>query len=61
MQQISFLSRIGLSLRWATQGFARRDLPADIRQLLARLDEIEAGETAARAEAQPAASDNAQG
>jgi hypothetical protein len=61
VDNVYFLSRIGLSLRWATQGIARRDLSADIRQLLARLDDIEAGETAARAEAQPAASDNAQG
>jgi hypothetical protein len=45
---VLFLSRIGLSLRWATQGMAREDLPADVRQLLARLDELEAQELAAQ-------------
>jgi hypothetical protein len=39
---IYFLSRIGLSLRWATQDIAREDLPANIRDLLARLDRREA-------------------
>jgi hypothetical protein len=41
---VYFLSRIGLSLRWATQGVAPGDLSADIKQLLTRLDQIEAME-----------------
>jgi len=41
VDNIYFLSRIGLSLRWATQDIARGDLPADIRHLLARLDRLE--------------------
>jgi hypothetical protein len=55
---VYFLSRIGFSSRWATKGVAPQDLPSDIRQLLTRLDEIEARETAAHAEAQPPAPDN---
>jgi hypothetical protein len=42
VDNIYFLSRIGLSLRWATQDIARDRLPADIRHLLARLDRLEA-------------------
>ena len=42
VDNIYFLSRIGLSLRWATQDIARDDLPADIKHLLARLDRVEA-------------------
>lgn len=42
VDNIYFLSRIGLSLRWATQNIAREDLPADIKLLLARLDRLEA-------------------
>ena len=42
IDNIYFLSRIGLSLRWATVGMARDDLPANIRHLLARLDRLEA-------------------
>jgi hypothetical protein len=42
VDNIYFLSRIGLSLRWATRDIARDDLPADIRRLLARLDRLEA-------------------
>ena len=60
VDNVYFLSRIGLSLRWATKAIAHRDLPLDIRQLLARLDEIEARETAAHAKGQPTASDNTQ-
>jgi hypothetical protein len=43
---VYFLSRIGLSLRWATEGAARDDLPTDVRQLLAQLDELEAQDVA---------------
>lgn len=42
IDNIYFLSRIGLTLRWATRGMARDDLPADIRHLLAKLDRQEA-------------------
>jgi hypothetical protein len=42
IDNVFFLSRIGLSLRWATQDIAREDLPANIRHLLARLDRLEA-------------------
>jgi hypothetical protein len=48
---VFFLSRIGLSLRWATQSMARKDLPADVRKLLAGLDELEAQEAVAQDEA----------
>jgi hypothetical protein len=41
IDNIYFLSRIGLSLRWATQNIAREDLPANVRQLLARLERVE--------------------
>ncbi len=46
IDNIYFLSRIGLSLRWATQDIAREDLPANIKQLLARLDRVEARDKA---------------
>jgi hypothetical protein len=46
IDNIYFVSRIGLSLRWATQGIAREDLPTHIRQLLARLDRVEQREAA---------------
>jgi hypothetical protein len=46
IDNIYFLSRIGVSLRWATRGMARCDLPADIRQLLTRLDRQEARDRA---------------
>jgi hypothetical protein len=42
VENIYFLSRIGLSLRWATQDIAREDLPPNIKHLLARLDRLEA-------------------
>jgi hypothetical protein len=57
IDNIYFLSRIGLSLRWATQNIAHEDLPADVRQLLARLDRVEARDKAkagAREEGPPA-------
>jgi len=46
VDNIYFLSRIGLSLRWATQDIAREDLPTNIKQLLARLDQLEASSKA---------------
>jgi len=42
VDNIYFLSRIGSSLRWATQDIASADLPADVKHLLARLDRLEA-------------------
>jgi hypothetical protein len=50
---VYFLSRIGLSLRWATTGIACEDLPADIRRLLAQLDRLEAEENAGQKEDAP--------
>jgi hypothetical protein len=44
IDNIYFLSRIGESLRWATEDIARAKLPANIRHLLARLDRLEARE-----------------
>jgi hypothetical protein len=55
---VYFLSRIGLSLRWATQGIAREELAPDIRHLLTRLDQLEALE-AQGADAQAAAAERA--
>ena len=48
LDNIYFLSRVGSTLRWATQDIAREELPADIKHLLARLDRLEA-----RANARP--------
>ena len=59
VDNVYFLSRIGLSLRWATRHIAREKLPADVRQLLARHDELEAREMAAHDEARPAPDDAA--
>jgi hypothetical protein len=42
IENIFFLSRIGSTLRWATQDIAREDLPPDIKRLLGRLDRLEA-------------------
>lgn len=42
VDNIYFLSRIGSSLRWATQDIAREELPIDIKHLLAKLDLLEA-------------------
>jgi hypothetical protein len=42
IENIFFLSRIGSTLRWATQDIAREDLPANIKRLLGRLDRLEA-------------------
>ena len=46
---VYFLARIGLSLRWATQGVAPDELAPEIRHLLARLDQIEEQDLAAQA------------
>jgi hypothetical protein len=42
LDNIYFLSRVGSTLRWATQDVAREELPTDIKHLLARLDRLEA-------------------
>jgi hypothetical protein len=42
VDNIYFLSRIGSSLRWATQGIAPEELSTNIKHLLARLDQLEA-------------------
>ena len=42
IENIFFLSRIGSTLRWATQDIAREELPSDIKRLLGRLDRLEA-------------------
>jgi len=41
VDNIYFLSRIGSSLRWATQGVAREDLSSNVKHLLDRLDQLE--------------------
>ncbi|HEX5958122.1 MAG TPA: hypothetical protein VFY92_05625 [Hyphomicrobiaceae bacterium] len=43
---VFFLSRIGLSLRWATQGMSGEALAPEVRHLLARLEQLEAQELA---------------
>jgi hypothetical protein len=42
IENIYFLSRIGPSLRWATEDIVREELPANIKHLLAKLDRLEA-------------------
>ena len=42
VDNIYFLSRIGSSLRWATQGLAPEELSSDVKHMLERLDELEA-------------------
>jgi hypothetical protein len=42
INNVVFLSRIGQTLRWATQDVAREDLPPDIKRLLGRLERLEA-------------------
>ena len=42
VDNIYFLSRIGSSLRWATQGIAPEELSTNIKHLLSRLDQLEA-------------------
>jgi hypothetical protein len=39
---VVFLSRIGATLRRATQDIAREELPPDVRHLLRRLERVEA-------------------
>src|SRR5262249_3964302 len=39
---IYFLSRIGSSLRWATQGMAPEELSANVKHMLERLDRLDA-------------------
>ena len=39
---VFFLSRIGSTLRWASQDIAQEELPPDIKRLLGRLDRLEA-------------------
>lgn len=56
---VYFLCRIGLTLRWATRSLAAEELPADVRDLLARLDELEADEMSAHDKARPFPPDNA--
>ena len=41
VDNIYFLSRIGSSLRWATQGLAPEELSSDVKHMLERLDELE--------------------
>ena len=41
VHNIYFLSRIGASLRWATQGLAPEELSGDVKHMLERLDELE--------------------
>lgn len=42
IENIYFLSRIGSTLRWATQDIAREDIPTEIKRLLDRLERLEA-------------------
>jgi hypothetical protein len=55
---VYFLSRIGLSLRWATRNIPPEELPGDARDLLARLDELEAEQMSAHDKARPFPPDN---
>ena len=41
IENIYFLTRIGETLRWATQDMADEELPANIKRLLAKLDRLE--------------------
>jgi UDP-N-acetylglucosamine:LPS N-acetylglucosamine transferase len=42
IENIYFLSRIGATLRWATQDIGREELPPEVKRLLSRLDRLEA-------------------
>jgi len=42
VNNIYFLSRIGSSLRWATQGLAPEELSSDVKHMLERLDALAA-------------------
>jgi hypothetical protein len=44
IDNIYFLARIGVTLRWASSDIAREDLPPDIQRLVRRLDRLEARE-----------------
>jgi len=59
IDNVYFLSRIGLTLRWVTSSLPPQDIPANVRQLLARLEEVEAEEIAARNAAPRQVPDNA--
>jgi hypothetical protein len=48
IDNIYFLERVGETLRWATQDIADEDLPGNIKQLLAKLDRLEARALARR-------------
>jgi hypothetical protein len=50
---VYFLSRIGLSLRWAAAGVTPDQLAPEIRHLLSRLDQVEAQQAAAERTTQP--------
>jgi hypothetical protein len=41
VDNIYFLSHIGPSLRWATEDYVRDELPASVKELLTRLDQLE--------------------
>jgi hypothetical protein len=41
IDNIYFLPRIGMSLRWATQDILKTDLPPNVRDLLRQLDRLE--------------------
>ena len=41
LDNIYFLPRVGSTLRWATEGIVREELPANIKALLAQLDLLE--------------------
>jgi hypothetical protein len=45
LHNIYFLPRVGSSLRWATAGIPRNELPANIKALLAQLDILEGAVT----------------
>ena len=48
IENVYFLDRVGETLHWATQDIADEELPANIKQLLARLDRLEARAKAKR-------------
>jgi hypothetical protein len=52
INNVVFLSRIGQTLRWATEDVAQEDLPPDIKRLLGRLERLEARD-AKRGEGDP--------
>ena len=54
VDNIYFLSRVGSTLRWATEDIAREELPTDVKHLLARLDRVKARAKAMPPDADPA-------